>query len=122
MENTQENITHACLCELMKMVIRQANQIEDLKMEMTQLAEQLRAVKDQLSKATAEIMAKVANLEAVIAAAGVVNADVEAALADVKTAAQMLDDLNPDPVEQENTVEPVGPTQQVLDENGNPVA
>ena len=98
MEKTQENITHACLCELMRMVIRQANQIEDLKMEMTQLAEELRAVKDQLGKATAEITAKVANLESVIAAAGVVNADVEAALSDVKAATQLLDDLNPDPV------------------------
>lgn len=98
MESTQENVTHACLCELMRMVIRQANQIEDLKMEMTQLAEELRAVKDQLGKATAEITAKVANLESVIAAAGVVNADVEAALSDVKAATQLLDDLNPDPV------------------------
>ena len=98
MECTQEQITHACLCELQRMVIRQANQIEDLKMEMTQLAEELRAVKDQLGKATAEITAKVANLESVIAAAGVVNADVEAALSDVKAATQLLDDLNPDPV------------------------
>lgn len=98
MENTQEQITHACLCELQRMVIRQANKIEDLKMEMTQLAEELSAVKDQLGKVAGEITAKVAALEAAISAAGVVNANVEAALADVKTAAQLLDDMNPDPV------------------------
>ncbi len=59
-------------------------------------AAQLVAVKEQLDKAKAEIVANVAALEAAIAAAGATTPEVDAALAALKGSAQGLDDLNPD--------------------------
>jgi len=61
-------------------------------------AAQLAAIKDQLTKASGEIVAKVAALEAAVAAAGGTTPEVDAAVADLRAVAQTLDDLNPDPV------------------------
>lgn len=54
-----------------------------------EFAAQLSSVADQLTKATAEIIAAVA-------AAGVVSPELEAAGAKLKALSQALDDLNPD--------------------------
>lgn len=62
----------------------------------TELAAQLTALKDQLSKASGEITAKIAALEDAVNNAGSVTPEVEAALADAKAAAQALDDIVPD--------------------------
>ena len=61
-------------------------------------AAELAAIKDQLTKASGEIVAKVAALEAAFAAAGGTTPEVDAAVADLRAIAQALDDLNPDPV------------------------
>lgn len=61
-------------------------------------AAELAAIKDQLTKASGEIVAKVSALEAAVAAAGGTTPEVDAAVADLKAVAQALDDLNPDPV------------------------
>lgn len=109
MNKLTEQYAPACLCELMAMVIRQANQIEELKMDVTQLAEDLKALKVQINKATSEIVAKSAALQtaldAAIAAGNAVPQDVENALNDLRSSVQTLDDLNPDEVIQEAQAE-----------------
>jgi ABC-type transporter Mla subunit MlaD len=62
----------------------------------TELAVELGAIKDQLAKAAGEIVAKVASLESALASAGNSTPEVDAAVAELKVAAQALDDLNPD--------------------------
>lgn len=61
-----------------------------------ELAAQLTAIRDQLAKASGEIQARVAALEAAIVAAGNSTPEVDAALDSVRAIAQALDDLNPD--------------------------
>ena len=61
-------------------------------------AAELAAIKDQLTKASGEIVAKFDALAAALAAAGSTTPEVDAAMADLKAVAQALDDLNPDPV------------------------
>jgi hypothetical protein len=61
-----------------------------------EIAQGLKAVTAQLNKAKAEIVAKVAALEQAIGDAGSSTPEVDQALADLKGAAQSLDDLNPD--------------------------
>lgn len=71
------------------------------------LAEDLGAVKEQLTKASTEITGKITALEDALANAGEPSAEVTAAVADLKTVAQSLDDIVADaPVE-----EPVEPTE-----------
>jgi hypothetical protein len=62
----------------------------------TELANQLLTVRDQLTKASAEIQSRVATLEEAIANAGNSTPEVDAALDGVKQIAQALDELNPD--------------------------
>ncbi len=62
----------------------------------TELAQALADLKTQADKAKAEIVAKVAELEAAIANAGSTTPEVDAALAALKGSVQGLDDLNPD--------------------------
>ena len=64
---------------------------------MNELAGALAEVQTQLDKAKAEIVAKVAALEAALNDV-TLPADAEAALASLKASAQALDDLNPDVV------------------------
>lgn len=70
--------------------------LERIMATQAELAAQLLAVRDQLGKASAEITARVAVLEAAIVAAGNSTPEVDAALEAVKQIAQALDDLNPD--------------------------
>lgn len=59
-------------------------------------AAKLNAFADQLDKATTEIVAAVQALKDALAAAGNTNQAVDDATARLSTAAQKLDDLNPD--------------------------
>ena len=61
-----------------------------------ELAASLVALKDQTDKAKAEIVAKVAALEAAILAGSATTPEVDLALADLKASVQGVDDLNPD--------------------------
>ncbi len=61
-----------------------------------ELAQQLRDITAQNEKARVEILAKIAALEAALAAAGQTTAEVDAAVADLKASVQTDDDLNPD--------------------------
>lgn len=70
--------------------------VKRLETKMGAVANALAGVKDQLAKAQAEILAKIADLEAQLADAGKLDAADEAALADLKAAAQGLDDVVPD--------------------------
>lgn len=63
-----------------------------------ELAQDLVNIKDQLVKVGAEVLAKVAALEAAVAGSGMTSPEVDAAMLDLKAVAQALDDLNPDPV------------------------
>lgn len=71
-----------------------------------QLAQELRDLKAQTEKAKAEIIAKVAALEAAIGDAGNTTAEVDEALADLKASVQGVDDLNPDAPPEEETPTP----------------
>lgn len=62
----------------------------------TEHAAQLRALKVQLDKAKAEIVAKVSALETALSNAGATTPEVDAAFADLKIAVQAQDDLNVD--------------------------
>jgi len=70
--------------------------LEKIMATQAELAATLLAVRDQLTKASAEIVARVAALEQAIANAGNTTPETDAALAAVKEIAQALDDLNPD--------------------------
>ena len=60
-------------------------------------AAELAAIETQLTKASGEIVAKIAALADALAAAGGTTPEVDAAVADLKAVAQAPDDLNPDP-------------------------
>ena len=62
------------------------------------LADDLNAVKDQLVKARAEIVAKVSDLESALAASGTDSVAVTEAVTALKDVAQGLDDVVPDVV------------------------
>lgn len=57
------------------------------------LTDDLKAIKGQLEKAKAEIVSKINDLEIANANAGVEDAEVTAAVADLKNIAQSLDDV-----------------------------
>ena len=61
-----------------------------------EIADALNAVGTQLSKASSEVVAKISELEAAVAAGGQSSPEVDAAVANLKTAAQALDDIVPD--------------------------
>jgi len=97
-KSTQISIL-TCLVELLvKNQIKQDQQIEDIQMELAELAATINNVNAQLGKASNEIVTKIAALEEAILQSNQMTADVEAAVASLKTSAQALDDLNPDPV------------------------
>jgi ABC-type transporter Mla subunit MlaD len=72
--------------------------LERIIVNQTELAQALIDLKAQADKAKAEIVTRVAALEAAIAAAGSTSAEVDAAIAALKGSVQSLDDLNADPV------------------------
>jgi ABC-type transporter Mla subunit MlaD len=61
-----------------------------------EIAQQLTALKDQLTKIGTEVTTKLGELETAIANAGNATQEVEDALAALKTAVQAVDDLVPD--------------------------
>lgn len=80
------------------------------------LVDDLNAVKDQLGKAKVEIVSKIGDLEIAVATAGQPSAEVAAAVASLKEAAQALDDVVPDAVAEavaEAAVEPVVVDEEV---------
>lgn len=72
-----------------------------------ELAQALVDLKTQLTKVAGEITGQIQALEDALANAGGTTPEVDAALAEVKTAVQALDDLNPDKPE-----EPSEPTEE----------
>lgn len=83
----------------------------NLTMDQAQLAQALADIKEQNEKARAEIVAKIAALEAAVTAAGSTTPAVDAALADLRASVQADDDLTPDsPADPAPTVEPTPPT------------
>lgn len=70
--------------------------LEEIMATQAELAQALTALGTQLDKAKAEIVQKVADLEAAIANAGSSTPEVDAALAALKGKVQELDDLNAD--------------------------
>jgi phosphoglycerate dehydrogenase-like enzyme len=71
--------------------------LKSIIMTQAELAQQLTDVTAQNEKARAEILQKIADLEAAIVAAGNVTPEVEAALSALKTSVQTDDDIVPDP-------------------------
>lgn len=65
-------------------------------MNQTELAAELKRLKEQNDKATAEQNAKLDALQAKLDAAGALSPEVEEALNDLRTSIQRDDDLNPD--------------------------
>lgn len=68
-------------------------EIRKLMTDQNETAAALVAVKEQLVKASAEIVAKITALEAAVAAAGGSTPAVDAAVADLKDVAQVLDNI-----------------------------
>lgn len=71
--------------------------LKSIIMTQAELAQQLTDVTAQNEKARAEILQKIADLEAAIVAAGNVTPEVEAALSALKTSVQTDDDIVADP-------------------------
>lgn len=61
-----------------------------------ELAAELTAIKEQNDKATAEILAKIADLETALANAGNTTQEIDDALAALKASVQRDDDIVPD--------------------------
>jgi septation ring formation regulator EzrA len=96
-----DNITvnvYLAPAELQSTLDNIVNHLKEIIMDQTQLAAELVALKTQNDKARAEVLAKLATLEAAIAAAGNTTAEVDAALADLKASVQTDDDIVPDDV------------------------
>ena len=72
------------------------NILKQIKMEQSELAAQLTALKEQADKAKAEIVAKLADLETALGEADDVTPEVQAAFDALKTSVQGIDDLNAD--------------------------
>ena len=72
--------------------------LKSIIMTQAELAQQLTDVTAQNEKARAEILQKIADLEAAITAAGNVTPEVEAALTELKASVQTDDDIVADPV------------------------
>ncbi len=75
------------------LIIKKLNQIMATQKE---LADQLAALKLQVDKSKAEVIAKIAALEQAIIDAGNTTPEVDAALADLKASVQAEDDVIPD--------------------------
>lgn len=86
------------LGKLLRDAARILETITRLEPLMGAVADSLAGIKDQLTKAQAEIVGKIANLEQLLANAGKLDDTDLAALAELKTAAQSLDDVVPDQV------------------------
>ena len=69
------------------------NILKQIKMEQSEFALQLTALKDQADKAKAEILAKIADLEAALEAADDVTPEVQAAFDALKGSVQGVDDI-----------------------------
>lgn len=78
------------------LVLEQTCRLGQLKEAIVSLADDLNAVRDQLSKAKGEIVAKIGGLETALASAGDPDPAVAAAVEALKSAAQELDDVVPD--------------------------
>lgn len=87
------------------LLIVQLYQTAQIKEYVVSVVETLALVKGQLLKAREEIVSKLADLEAAVAAAGEPSADVTAALDELRTVAQSLDDVVPDAVVEDAPVE-----------------
>ena len=102
MKKSNQISTLTCLVELLTLnQLRHEKQIEEIQMELAELAATINNVNEQLGKATEEIVTKILELEDALLQSN----EVEAAVASLKASAQALDDLNPDPVP-EPTPEP----------------
>lgn len=92
---------------LLRPVLDLLNRLErQITMNQTELKQALDDAKAQASKAKAEIVKKIADLEDAISNAGSTTPEVDAALSALKGELQGLDDLNPDAAA-EPPVEPV---------------
>jgi archaellum component FlaC len=69
------------------------NILKQIKMEQSELAAQLTTLKDQTEKAKAEILAKLADLDAALQAADDVTPEVQAAFDALKSSVQGVDDI-----------------------------
>jgi chromosome segregation ATPase len=106
MKKSNQISTLTCLVELLTLnQLRHEKQIEEIQMELAELAATINNVNEQLGKATEEIVTKITELEDALLRSNEMSAEVEAAVASLKASAQALDDLNPDPVP-EPTPEP----------------
>lgn len=85
-----------CRAEIVELLKRQSKILETLMTSMTELETKLNDINLQLTKASAEIQAEVQSLKDIIAAGGQLTPDAEAALANLTSIAQALDDMNPD--------------------------
>ena len=98
--------TLTCLVELLTLnQLRHERQIEELQMNLEQMQASMNMINEQLTKATEEIVNRILELENEIVQANQMTEGIEASLNALKSAAQTLDDLNPDPVP-EPTPEP----------------
>lgn len=80
--------------ELLHLIIKNQKKIMATQEE---LATQLLALKEQTDKANAELVQKIADLEAAIVAAGNTTPAVDDALAALKASVKAVDDIVPDP-------------------------
>lgn len=81
----------------MELILANFKRLKEIAMaNQAETAQSLRDMKAQADKSQAEIIAKVQAMQAAIDAAGTTTPEIDAAMTDLKTAIQGLDDLNPD--------------------------
>jgi hypothetical protein len=79
--------------KLLEIITHQTN----IMANQTELAQALLGIQEQLTKASGEIVAKIGELEAAIAAAGNTTPEVDALVSEIKSIAEGLDGIVPDP-------------------------
>ena len=84
------------ICWVVGMLVNLNERLKKIMASQADEAAALTAIRDQLSKAAGEIVAKIQALTDAVAAAGATSPEVDAATADLKAAAQALDDIVPD--------------------------
>lgn len=109
------------LAEISRKLIRQDLTIGEILMKQEELVAKLQAVDAQTKKAMAEIVARITQLQDAIQATPTdLPPEVEAALQNLITTVQALDDLNPDPAPVVETVEPAPVIEQPVEQPVEP--
>ena len=118
MGKKKDFICLSSLAVIAALIDRLETKLGDVMTRVDELDAKLENAAAQLAKAKEEIVTQIQVLKDELANVAI-SERAEAALTNISTIAQVLDDLNPDPEPQPDPV--VDPSDPVVDENGQPI-